>query len=117
MLCVIFEKVESFIRFDLKSFWSYVNSKRKTLDIPNSVFLGAQKTEKGGAIVRLFIAEKFKVSFRSSSPVLRPPRQVATLIDNARIPNVDLCNYRHEKIFWLGPIKILNFECFIFEYS
>ena len=32
-------KVQSSITFNLKSFWSYVNSKRKKLDTPGSVFL------------------------------------------------------------------------------
>ena len=33
------DKVQSSIIFNLKSLWSYVDSKRKILDIPGSVFL------------------------------------------------------------------------------
>ena len=41
------DKVESSVKFNSKSFWSFVNSKRKRLDIPGTVYLKTVEAEEG----------------------------------------------------------------------
>ena len=79
------------IKFNLKSFWSYVNSKRKILDIPGSVFLNNVEAEESDDIVKLFAAQ-FKNSFIFSDPILPPLSDLPTLVSDVTISGEELMN-------------------------
>ena len=79
-----FDKVQSSIKVNLKYFWSHVNSKRKMLDIPGSVFLNDVEVEEGHDIVKLF-AIQFKNSSILSDPILPPLRDLLVLVSDVTI--------------------------------
>ena len=68
---VYISKVENSLKTDLKSFWSFINSKKKKSEIPVSMYLGIDKSENINENCNLF-AQYFK-SFYSNMVLQLPP--------------------------------------------
>ena len=104
---VYLENVESSIKYNLKSFWSFVKTKRRKLDIPSSVYLGNTETEEGDEIVELF-ARHFKSSFTRSNPIIPPLKHTPILVHDIRITRGELIDALNnmKKSTGYGPDQI-----------
>ena len=74
-------KVENSSFYNVKSFWSLVNSKKKSLGIPNSVFLNNIEAIHDSEISKLFVLH-FRTSFTKSNPDLPALNDSPTLCDS-----------------------------------
>ena len=101
------DKVQSSIKFNVKLFWSYVNSKCKILDIPGSVFLNNVEAEKSDDIVKLFAAQ-FQNSFNLSDPILPTLSDLPALVSDVTISGEELMNtlLKFNKSSGSGPDQV-----------
>ena len=86
---IYLKKIQSSSKFIMKSFWFFVNYKRKFDKIVNSVSLGEFEACEGDDVANLF-ASHFKSFYFKSSPSLPLPLAVPISLQNIQITRSEL---------------------------
>ena len=102
MLCHLFGKSSISLKCNIKSFCSFINSKRKFRKIFNSVSLGGVEACKGDDVAHLF-ASHFKSVDSTSSPTLPPRLAVPITLQNIQITQSKLIKAINNMNTTAGP--------------
>ena len=86
-------KVENSLKTDLKSFWSFINSKIKNSEIPVSMYLSIDKSENVNENCNLF-AQYFKSIYSNAVLQLLPEMESEVRLESFSISEMQLTRGR-----------------------